>query len=62
MNPIQPETGEPDRESDVVLQLTVRTGDVVEVWLRQGMTGVALAALLRRVAKGFETGHPTRIH
>lgn len=48
-------------DPDVQLILTVKDGDVVEVWLREGMSGAALAGLLRKAAGEFETGDVRRI-
>lgn len=33
---------------------------IVEVWQREGRSGIALAKILREIAKGFETGDGVR--
>lgn len=47
--------------ADVVLILTLREGSVVEVWQREGRTGLELAALLRGIADGFARDDVRRI-
>jgi hypothetical protein len=48
-------------EPDAVFALVVREGDVVEIWQREGRSGGAVAALLRRIADGFERGDVKRV-
>ena len=55
--PQTPETPAPD----VLLILTVREHDVIEVWQRQGRTGAEVAALLRHIAGHFERGEVRRV-
>lgn len=50
--------GQPD---DVRFVMTVREGDVVELWLREEQTNHELAELLRSIADGFETGDVKRV-
>lgn len=46
---------------DVQLQLTVLDGDIIEVYLREGMTQGQLAARLRQIADGFDQQQARRI-
>lgn len=46
---------------DVMLILTVRDGDLVEIWQREGRSGIELARILRNIADGFEQGDARRI-
>lgn len=54
-------TTDSTHEPDVMLVLTLRDGDVVEIWQREGRSGIELARILRNIADGFEQGDVRRI-
>jgi hypothetical protein len=46
---------------DVVLKLTLHEDNKVEIWQREGRSGIELARILRQIADGFEQGDVRRI-
>lgn len=46
---------------DVVFVLAARDGGRVEIWMREGYSGVEFAAILREMADGFESGMAVRV-
>lgn len=54
-------SADPRIPPDIAFVVRVRDGNIVETWMRDGMTGIELAAILRRIADGFENGEATRI-
>lgn len=45
---------------DVVAVLTLRDGDVLDTWLRDGLPAEEFVAMLRRMADKFERGEVRR--